>query len=83
MFRLVNKLHSKVKCYKARAIRRLGRGKEFIGVSTTSLGRDRPRSVRVAGRTPGCDMSRWVRNLRVTYERVGKDATSVPRCLAK
>ncbi len=58
VFRLVKNLHSNVKCYNTGAVRRL-RGTGFIEVAGTNILRDRPRSIVVADRTPGCDHPRW------------------------
>lgn len=54
MFRVVNNLHSNVNCINYRDVRRLHAGTGFVGVANTNLIRDRPRSICVAGRTPGC-----------------------------
>lgn len=57
--RLVNNLHSNVNCYNTTAVRGL-RGTGFTHVAGTNMLRDRPRSVAVADRTPGCDHPRWL-----------------------
>lgn len=59
VFRLLNNIHSNVNCINTNGLRRLHRGTRFVGVSNTKLVRSRPRSVRVAGRTPGCSVREW------------------------
>ncbi len=61
VFRLINNVEDNVNCYNYRAVPRLRRGTRFIRVANTNLGRSRPRSVLVAGRTPGCSMRVWER----------------------
>ncbi len=55
--RLTNNLGTNVNCYNTPAVSHL-RSTGFIHVANTNIRRDRPRSITVADRTPGCDHPR-------------------------
>lgn len=52
--RLINNIHTNVFCYNTGSVRAL-RHTHFIHVASSNVRRDRPRSITVADRTPGCD----------------------------